>query len=60
MRIKLKTKEGEPIHETTIPPYNTPPQIIVWGTRHFQLNIANGNPPTQAIYHEAFTHFLPS
>ena len=63
MRIRLTTKAGVAaclVHETDIPPFQTEPEVIVWGSRVFKRAGAEqvGDGPTVTEYEEVFAYCL--
>ena len=54
MKCQLLTSAKEFVAEVEIPPFNTPPDILVWGERFFKLDQATTRPE----YVEAFTYFV--
>jgi hypothetical protein len=56
VRLVVKAVEAEGlVHEATIPPFQTPPDVILWGSRVFRfLRLDNG----VAVYAEASAFHL--
>ena len=59
MRIRLETASGENVSTFDIPPFQTPPDVIVWADRTFTLanRTQRLGEPTY-IYGEAFAYYL--
>lgn len=51
MKITLKSREGQFVAQAEIPPFNTPPEVIVWGDRVFQRWLKTSE------YHEVFCYW---
>jgi hypothetical protein len=58
MRAELLTSDGNRVGFADTPPFNKPPDILIWGERFFQLDkLTEGHVEPQ--YREAFTYFVP-
>ena len=60
MWIRLLTAARVPVldRDLAIPPYLTPPEIIVWGERFFHRTPPAEVDPAVEMYVEAFTYFV--
>ncbi len=38
MNVTLYTRDGQPVVEVDIPPFQTMPEILIWGARFFVWN----------------------
>lgn len=62
MKIQLRTTHGADfVHEQDIPPFTSPPMVIVWGTRVFTKMFNAGPRVDDAAwrYEEVFAYALP-
>lgn len=59
MKIHLNTEDGRSVlgEDLLIPEFNTPPHVIIWGSRVFAYDSVSVGLVTQ--YREAFTYYLP-
>jgi hypothetical protein len=53
--VRLYTKDGHFVHKGMIPPFNEPPDVIFWGSRHFKFSEESGN---AWFYKECFGYAL--
>jgi hypothetical protein len=56
MRCRLFTQDRRFVKDVEIPPFNTPPDLLVWGERFFILDETAGS--VQPEYLEAFSFFV--
>lgn len=54
--IRLETRTGELVAEKEIPPFNMPPEIILWGDRTFIRCPIADEPQEFIIFREAFAY----
>lgn len=57
MNYRLTVRQGDQIHlvhQGIMPPFDTPPRIVVWGERLFMLDLSNQR-VDRLDYCEAFT-----
>lgn len=65
MRVELLDKDENVVLEPTIPPYDEPPGMIMWGSRIF-IYVAtidrhpNLNREVVHVYRETFMHHIPN
>lgn len=65
MEVELTTRSGDHVITLTIPTFKFPPEIIVWGERHFARYLGPAGHlvtdvrllPGRPIYREAFAYF---
>lgn len=38
MKVKLETSDGEHVGHSHVPPFNKPPDVLLWGDRVFKLH----------------------
>jgi len=53
-KIKLVTASGDFVTEVTIPPFLTPPDVLLWGERTFKADMLD-----RELYREAFMFVVP-
>jgi hypothetical protein len=53
VKVTLETEDGRPVGTAEIPPFRTPPVVIVWGQRFFTLQC--DVPGCDLTYRESFT-----
>lgn len=62
MRARLFTKQREFVCEIEMPFFNTPPDVVVWGERHFVLDPYDPSSPRRdgddEQYREAFAWWV--
>lgn len=60
MHVKLCTAEGQFVVTGEIPPFPTPPAVLIWGQRFFQFHHQEATPQggIQSVYYEASTYVL--
>ena len=51
--VELFTRDGSYVTTVHVPPFQTPPEVIVWGLRIFVLDREAGK------YREAFAYAVP-
>lgn len=62
--VRLLTAERALAHEQAIPPFMTPPEIVIWGSRFFILppgtviDIDGAAPTATLEYVEAFAYWM--
>lgn len=56
MKVRLETSGGELVTEREIPPFNTAPDVLLWGSRVFRECTPDGprDPGEAFVYREAF------
>lgn len=59
MKCNLLTADRGFVTHVEIPPFDTPPEILIWGERFFQLD-RNTAQHVVPEYLEAFTFFVPA
>lgn len=67
MKVKLFTRDGGFVHEAEVPPFLTPPDLIIWGERFFVVpdvdgpvgQIAADSPEDVDVLQEAFAYAIP-
>ncbi len=59
LKIPLLTRQGEHVVTVVLPPFQRPPEIIVWGQRHFVHTVRHGHGEGGADYLEAMAWFCP-
>lgn len=53
--VELRTEKGELVTVVLIPPFLTPPDVIVWGTRHFKKGCwSDPSEGSRPYYNECF------
>ena len=52
MRIALVTSDGQAVHDTTIAPFQTRPDVLIWGDWVFQYDWLR--PDGTIVYKECF------
>jgi len=59
--FRLVTKEGAHIADVNVPPFETNPDVLVWGDRVFQFGsaIMVADDPCTAAYKEASCFYVP-
>lgn len=55
-KVRLETSNGELVVHGDVPPFVTPPDVLVWGTRVFQLYESECE--GAAVYRECFAVYL--
>jgi hypothetical protein len=64
MKVILFSADGAGfVADAEIPPFETTPDVIVWGTRYFVapgVAIGRQDSPEEVIYIEAFSYVIPS
>jgi len=61
MKVKLQSRDGEPVAEIEIPLFKMLPGVIVWGERtfvHYGPDLSPSNPLTP-VYMEVFAYTVP-
>lgn len=53
MHVRLKTSDDKTVYDTSIPPFNTPPDILLWGARIFLKSRADELEEERLVYREA-------
>ena len=57
MRVRLTVPSGGLVTEAEVPPFNQPPDVLLWGSRVFRfLRLDDG----VAVYVEAFAFTVPA
>lgn len=56
-KIKLETSSGGHVGHSEIPPFTSPPDVLVWGERFFKM-YADNEEDGVWIYRECFTVFV--
>jgi hypothetical protein len=56
LAVDLQTEQGDHVAFTQIPPYLTPPKVIIWGLRVFAF-VFEPKPWGPMVYREVFTHW---
>jgi hypothetical protein len=54
MKATLQTETGSQVGTAVLPPFKTPPAILIWGDRVFQLTNAGEPEVTMPTYRESF------
>ena len=54
--VRLETSDGRFVAEVEVPPFTTPPDVLIWGNRTF---IYESNRPPQPVYRECFAVVVP-
>ncbi len=49
--VRLETADGALVAEEAVPPFLTPPEVVIWGQRFFRLY-------ESGVYREAFTYHI--
>ena len=58
MTVRLETRDGGLVAQLdNLPAFQVPPEIIVWGLRHFVL--WKREAPELWLYREAFAYYVP-
>lgn len=64
MRVTLYVANGQgfPVHETNVPKFAKPPEVLIWGGRVFSYHATRYTfaEPVAAVYYEVFAFTLPS
>lgn len=50
-RARLETVKGEKVTDVEVPPFDPPPEILIWGQRFFKHHEG-------ATYREAFAYWI--
>jgi hypothetical protein len=56
IKVKLCISSGEHVTDVMIPPFQSMPDIIVWGERFFKMHQVT---PDYAEYREGFAYWVP-
>ena len=57
-KARLLTRDGGFVTCAEVLPFNTWPDVLVWGTRIFQKTAEADDTKDQANYFEAFAHYV--
>ena len=59
--IRLTTRDGRHVADVTIPPFQSLPEVLVWGERFFSLHseFMKEEDPAAAEYREVFCYWIP-
>lgn len=60
MKVVLKNQAGETQHEADLPPYTSPPQVVVWGPACYSLSVQGDEAEGPHSYTEVFGYILPA
>ncbi len=62
LRIRLVTREDDLVGIFEIPPFQKPPEVVVWGGRVFELDVEKFDDPEDGAacqYRECFMYVIP-
>jgi hypothetical protein len=61
MKIRLAIREGGHVADVEIPPFQSLPEVIVWGQRFFSFysELSGDVEPCTAEYREVFAYWVP-
>jgi hypothetical protein len=59
--FRLATKDGSHVADVQVPPFQSNPDVLIWGDRVFQFHaaISGGGDPCSAEYRECFAFMVP-
>jgi hypothetical protein len=58
MNVQLETRTGDLVTTGRVPPFNEPPEVLLWGVRVFRLHDKGDGMVRPTIYREAFATYL--
>ncbi len=61
MKIRLAVRDGGHVTDVEIPPFQTFPEVVVWGQRFFSFHseLSGDGEPCAAEYREVFAYWIP-